>query len=541
MLETKFSLLKLWKYFQVDFVNPTSFPVTINAFDSTQLFNYPTEPSGNSYPDTITFDDTSLGSIRNTVYNPTNGFIYIARTDVFSLDVFDTNTNSIVTNIPLPSSPLASLAYCSVSNKVYVGGIGVVMSVDCVTEVVTSITLSDPSLVSGLAYNPSNNSVYVTQPTPNLVYRIDCATDVVLTSIFVGDGNAPRAVVYSPNTDFVYIVNSLSTSVFELDPSTLAINSTTIAPATASASGLGVFVSSNNSFYYQDSTFSIQQFQCSTSTFGTPIAFGVSTVGMAYNFTNELLYIADSFSLTDSINVYSVTDNSFVATINTPTVNFGSFATLVYQDTKNSIYEMSSGVISPPPTYGIFEVATISQFYIVSPYNFNALMRDTNANPMMVRRIDLICQTQEQFNQPFNIQYKDADGNRMIFYKLPNINLSANQAQPNIATIDFENRELILDDNFIFANYSFPANSTTRMVVYYTQIKRIDLITKGIETCTDLFNEAGFGDGSITEKELLELTNTPLVVSREVEMERIRQSRFSTKQMLMIKMKEKLK
>lgn len=542
MLEKSFPLNKKWKSLQVDFVNPTSSDVTIDVFDSIILSNYPTSSSGSSYPDSVSFNTTISGASRNVVFNPTNEFIYIQRSGIAQIDVFDTVNNVIATTIVLPSTTTGVMGYCSVSNKVYVCGIGFIHVIDCATNTfLVTIVMPVITLVTGITYNSTNNSIYCTQSAANAVYRIDCTTDAIVTTLALGGGNAPLGIVYNPTTDFVYVVKSLVADIIELNPTTLVINSTTISPFTASATTPVVLCSTNNSFYYQTSTNIILEFECATLTFNAnTIVFGIATVGMIFSSTNNLLYVANSFGLADDVRVYSTVDNSLVTTISTPIANYGSYAPLVYQSVKDSIYEVSDGVSILPAMYGIFEISSSSQFYISSPYDYNAIVRDTDENPMLVRRIDMVVNSQSQFTQPLNIQIRDANGNTITLPKLPNTNLSANQVQSNIVTIDFEDKEFILDDNFIFSNYTFPANTTTRMVLYYHQIKRIDIITHGLNTCSDLFKEKGVGDGYITESELQQKVNSPVVLNEEIKMELVRQKRMATKILLIKKMEEKL-
>ncbi len=173
-----------------------------------------------------------------------------------------------------------------------------------------------------------------------------------------------------------------------------------------------------------------------------------------------------------------------------------------------------------PVTIDIFNSITISNFntvvgssfYITSPYNYNSLLVDVQNNPMMIRRIEMIVQNQNQFNQAFNIMKRDANGNQIILPRLPNIELSVNQIQPNIASLDFSDRELILDDNTMFSQYTFEPNSYIRMLLFYKQLNRIDIFTKGISQCKEIEQYLGFEDMRVSESDLRKLSNEPMIL-----------------------------
>ena len=170
-----------------------------------------------------------------------------------------------------------------------------------------------------------------------------------------------------------------------------------------------------------------------------------------------------------------------------------------------------------PVTIDIFNSITVSNFatsgsgfYIYSPYNYNSLLQDVQNNPMMLRRMELIVQNQSQFNQPFTILKRDANGNQCQFPRLPNTDLSVNQFQSNIASLDFEKNEFILDDNTLFSQYTFPANSLTRMLIFYKQIKRIEMLS-GQVVFRELEGTLGLTDTKVSEAELRFMSTEPMI------------------------------
>lgn len=155
-------------------------------------------------------------------------------------------------------------------------------------------------------------------------------------------------------------------------------------------------------------------------------------------------------------------------------------------------------------------------FYIRSTFSFsyNAILQDIRKNPVMVRRIELITANQSQFNQPFNILKRDANGHQLNIPRLPNVDLCVNQIQSNIVSIDFNDRELILDDNTMFSQYTFSANTTTRMVIFYKQVNRIDLMTKGLSSSRILESNMNLSSPSFTESDLRRMSNEPFILNR---------------------------
>lgn len=170
-----------------------------------------------------------------------------------------------------------------------------------------------------------------------------------------------------------------------------------------------------------------------------------------------------------------------------------------------------------PVTIDIFNSITVSNFatsgsgfYITSTYNYNSLLQDVQNSPMLVRRIELIVQDISQFSQPLTILKRDANGNQCQFPRLPNVETSVNQIQSNIASLDFNKNELILDDNTLLSQYTFPANSLTRMLVFYKQIKRIEMLS-GQVIFKELEGVLGLQDTKVSESFLRKMSNEPML------------------------------
>jgi hypothetical protein len=97
--------------------------------------------------------------------------------------------------------------------------------------------------------------------------------------------------------------------------------------------------------------------------------------------------------------------------------------------------------------------------------------------------------------------------------------------------------ELVLDDNTMFSQYTFPKNSKTRFIVYYKQIDRINLLSSKINNCDALEKYLNFKEVSITEAELQEVSSEPILLEN-IKKEEKQQKRLATKMKMMDKFKK---
>ncbi len=79
--------------------------------------------------------------------------------------------------------------------------------------VVATITVGDRP--SGIAYNPDNHNMYVTNGDPNTVSVIDSSNNRVIDNITVG--NAPTGIAYNPDNKHMYVTNGEDNTVSVID------------------------------------------------------------------------------------------------------------------------------------------------------------------------------------------------------------------------------------------------------------------------------------------------------------------------------------
>ena len=116
-----------------------------------------------------------------------------------------------IATITVGTTP-SGIAYCPTNNSIYVAneGAGTVSVINSATNVVsTTVTVgTDPNDV---AYCPTNNSIYVTNYGSGTVSVINSATNVVSTTVTVGTN--PNDVAYCPSVDRTYVTNQGSNNV----------------------------------------------------------------------------------------------------------------------------------------------------------------------------------------------------------------------------------------------------------------------------------------------------------------------------------------
>ena len=64
---------------------------------------------------------------------------------------------------------------------------------------------------SALAFNPSNNNIYVANTNSNNVSVIESSTNTVVSTVDVGDG--PSALAFNPSNNNIYVTNPVSDDV----------------------------------------------------------------------------------------------------------------------------------------------------------------------------------------------------------------------------------------------------------------------------------------------------------------------------------------
>lgn len=118
-----------------------------------------------------------------------------------------------------------------------------------------------------------------------------------------------------------------------------------------------------------------------------------------------------------------------------------------------------------------------------SSLGYNFFIRGLAASPLEVRQIMVVAESVEQLNTPFNLTYKDANGIECQRPRIPSLYVSINQFQGLISYVDFQQKELVLDNQTTITNYVVKANSQVTLVIYYRQVTKASILSDKTSLC----------------------------------------------------------
>lgn len=133
---------------------------------------------------------------------------------------------------------------------------------------------------------------------------------------------------------------------------------------------------------------------------------------------------------------------------------------------------------------GVLQFANIFDNFNFGDFNPNLTIQDSGSysyfteslgeDPIRVSCMDVISGSQEQLNNNFVVQNKDATGYIHSEPISPIVKVDTSQNQGGRSFIEFE--KLIFDGNVTFSSYPINPNETVTLVFYYHQFKRASLI-----------------------------------------------------------------
>jgi len=182
------------------------------------------------------------------------------------------HADSVIATIPVYRTPL-DFAFNTVNDQVYLGhaSTGLMSVIDGTSNTVIKTIPVPHTYLYGLAYNPTNQRVYVANDTGPVgsVAVIEPLTGTLVKSIPVGD--SPVQALYNPFNGFIYVTITNSKRVDVIDPSTNSVIKN--------------------------------------------IPVGFQPVGMAYNSNNHNIYVANSLQASSSVSVIDTSSNNVIKTI----------------------------------------------------------------------------------------------------------------------------------------------------------------------------------------------------------------------------------
>jgi YVTN family beta-propeller protein len=144
----------------------------------------------------------------SVVFDPANGYVYVASSRLNMVFIIDTVTNRAITTLPLG---VTDIAFDSANGNLYTTGLNRVYVISSSTNhVISTIPLANPDR-RGIAYNSANGNMYVTNYSDNSVSVISTATNQVINTIPVG--THPQGIAFDPSSSNVYVTNTDSNSV----------------------------------------------------------------------------------------------------------------------------------------------------------------------------------------------------------------------------------------------------------------------------------------------------------------------------------------
>lgn len=545
-LEKRFNIkLPLQKIFNAvlfKMVNPTSIPCSFNLFDGFSLIPVPNTPNGyvptinplsipimnfppsagTTYPSlecaVVAQPPILSGALNNaTVYVPTTDRIYVV--DDRFLNIINPNTNVVVNTIILPniSTGGGQAVFNPINNRVYITQnpllpIGNLLDIiDCATETVFgSFGASSGSNIRSIAFNPTNNTMYLGMGADGNIEVLDCATNTGAVYIAMA-GDVQGIVIWVDGlSTFAFAVNSLSTSFGLINAVTNTLISTYVAPTTASLFGSAIcYNATKNSVYYVNSAGTdIVEFTLSSFTYSNAVACTNPSSLMCID-TYNIVYFNDFYN-GNQIKIIDCATNTVANTVPVTltivsVVEYGSFA---YDSFNNSVWVTRNNNGSMVQDNVSKLCGTQAMCYIVGSQDYNEFIQDLRNNPVCVRQMQFYTQSSAQTSVPLEIQTKDANGNLCVVPRLPNITISTDQFQPNIATVDFECKDMVLDCLTTINQYTIAPNSEVTFVMYYKQISKVDILTSKKTVCKTLDKSTSCSDGNSRTEEQVKF-NTP--------------------------------
>lgn len=273
-----------------------------------------------------------------------NGRLYVTTANN-TVVMVDTATNTVVGNpIPVGALPVA-IAYNSSNNRLYVANhnSGSVSVIDITTNAVVA-TIGGLGFVNGLTFDPANGNIYVADDFNNGsgAVRVIKGT-ALITSIFVPYG--PSDVTFIPSTGTLYSTafNSNLVGVINGVTNTLA---TTINVGFAQS---GAVFNPANGLVYVHGGGNLKTINPASNAVGAPIGLAGKAGASAFNPDNQYVYVTNFTG-----NSVSVVDGSSNTVVGTVPVGQEPLQGIVYNPSNKSLYvsNYTSGtvsVISVPP------------------------------------------------------------------------------------------------------------------------------------------------------------------------------------------------
>jgi YVTN family beta-propeller protein len=254
---------------------------------------------------------------RAIAYNPANGLVYTANTLSNTLSIINGTSNSLVGSIIVgayPGKNPTGITINPINNTIYVTNMGsntVSVINGTINVVVDNITLTTGEQEggaggigflspAGIAYNPDNGNLYVTNRGSDTLSVINGTTNTLVDEIAV-NAIAPSGVVYNAANNYLYVTNMGSNTVSVINGTTNTIVSTI--PVGIGPNGIA-FNQNNGDIYVANSingTISIIDGLENIVTRTIPLGSNNNSIDISYNISNDRLLVTNTNSSTVSV------------------------------------------------------------------------------------------------------------------------------------------------------------------------------------------------------------------------------------------------
>ena len=282
----------------------------------------------------------SVGSLPETsVYDPYDGYLYVANSLSNNVSVINTATQSVIDTIAVGTEPVG-IAYSSTNNYIYVanGASGTVSVINSTTNtVISTISLnSSGETLAGVVFDPSNGNVYVggfnSVSKLDTVFVINSATNVVVSQIT----GAAYFGIFDPSNGYLYFTDNALNSVLVVDGSTNKVVTTIGLPSRSSPVGIAYDSYDKNVYVAEQNLSSLAVISAVTNTVIANLDVSGSPLFPVYSPVNHDIYLSNH--LLGGIQV--ITSYGGVNTIKSSTSNAIQFSE------PNGSYSFSIGSIS---------------------------------------------------------------------------------------------------------------------------------------------------------------------------------------------------
>ena len=367
------------------------------------------------------------------------------------------------------------------------------------------------------AYCPSNNSFYNSSDSIDLIKLITGDGNSVGINIAIGFGTRIYSLQYNSNNNYLYAITqdivALTSEIYVIDCSTNSVVTSIPLPNYDIGRNISSVTSSNEIYFYDNTTSLLQKIDCSTNTLSL-INLSLPTIvpnalnNIQYSSNNNLLYITGF--LTSTIDVVNTITDTYLTSITIPSIyNFVPLLSAINPVTNqlfitdfntsnpkqyavidcntNSIVSINSLSSILGRTFGViynsltnsmyisgslFSVVTFtaSPFFIGGSANYNTFVNSLNFEPIFIEEIRILTQNQTQLYNQVQFTKIDSNGNQIFFPEFPITKVDSFQAQGNIAGLKLNG--LVFDGRTYINQYVINPNQIVSFEIYYKQLDR---------------------------------------------------------------------